>query len=302
MDRLLKPERFTTEPNEPEAEKRYKHWKATLQNYLASTLTAPADDDQAALATHNRKKLYALQNNVSHAIFELISDSNDYATSIQTLDNAYIKPRSIIYNRHKLMTSRQEPLQSIDTFLQSLEKLSKTCNFEAVTAENYRKQYVRDAFINGISAAHIRQRLLENNELTLDAAHQQARSLEQAQSQAASYENSIVGALNSVESQPAQHQLHSQQQLQQHLQSLQQQQQQHPDPTLAAVNENNTQKCFFCGKKRHPRSRCPARNSTCQNCGKKGHWMVVCNSPPLNPQASALGAMSTPSNDLPHLT
>ena len=38
MDRLLKPERFTTEPNEPEAEKRYKHWKATLQNYFASTL------------------------------------------------------------------------------------------------------------------------------------------------------------------------------------------------------------------------------------------------------------------------
>ena len=129
MDRLLRPERFTTEPNEPEAEKRYRHWKATLQNYLATTLTAPADGDQAALVTHNQRKLYALHNNISHTIFELISDTADYTTAIQTLDNAYIKPQSIIYNRHKLMTSRQEPLQSIDTFLQSLEKMSKICNF-----------------------------------------------------------------------------------------------------------------------------------------------------------------------------
>ena len=50
MDRLLRPERFTTEPSEPESEKRYKHWKTTLHNYLATSLTAPVDGDEAALA------------------------------------------------------------------------------------------------------------------------------------------------------------------------------------------------------------------------------------------------------------
>ena len=83
------------------------------------------------------------------------------------------------------MMSKQEPLQSIDSFMQSLEQISKTCNFEAVTAEVNRKQYVRDAFINGISSSHIRQRLLESNTLTMDEAFQQARSLEQAPTQAA---------------------------------------------------------------------------------------------------------------------
>ena len=56
------------------------------------------------------------------------------------------------------MSSKQEPIQTIDSFMQSLEQISKTCNFEAVTAEQNRKQYLRDAFINGISSAHIRQR------------------------------------------------------------------------------------------------------------------------------------------------
>ena len=198
MDRLLRPDRFTAEPSEPESEKRYKHWKITLQNYLASSLTVPAADNADAVAEHNRKKLYVIHNNVSHTIYELISDSDSYDAAIQTLDNTYVKPRSEIYNRHKLMTSRQEPLQSIDSFLQTLEKVSKTCNFQAVTAEESRKQYVRDAFINGISSSHIRQRLLENNTLTLDAAFQQARSLEQAQTQAASYENNVVGAMNGM--------------------------------------------------------------------------------------------------------
>ena len=159
MDRLLRPERFTTDPNEADSEKRYKHWKTTLLNYLSTTLTVPAttdtDDVQAA---YNRKRFFGLQNNVSHTIYELISDSTDFDAAIATLDNTYIKPRSVIYNRHKLMSSKQEPLQTIDSFMQSLEQISKTCNFEAVTAEQNRKQYLRDAFINGISSAHIRQR------------------------------------------------------------------------------------------------------------------------------------------------
>ena len=91
-----------------------------------------------------------------------------------------------------MITTKQEPLQSIHTFLQELNTISKTCDFAAVTAEENRKQYVRDAFINGLSSAQIRQRLLENNTLTLDDAFQQARALEQAQSQAASYNTGVV--------------------------------------------------------------------------------------------------------------
>ena len=37
-------------------------------------------------------------------------------------------------------------------------------------------------------------------------------------------------------------------------------------------------KCFFCGYKRHPRDKCPAKDATCMNCEKKGHYARVCKS------------------------
>jgi len=74
-----------------------------------------------------------------------------------------------------------------DQFVQDLEKMSKRCEFKDVTSEEYRSEYVRDAFINGLSSSTIRQGLLENTTLTLQKAFEQARTLELAQKQSASY-------------------------------------------------------------------------------------------------------------------
>ena len=45
--------------------------------------------------------------------------------------------------------------ESIDTYLQILKHLSKDCNFTAVTAEQHRQSYIRDAFINGLYSKEI---------------------------------------------------------------------------------------------------------------------------------------------------
>ena len=58
--------------------------------------------------------------------------------------------------------------ESLQTFLDELLVLSKTCNFQDVTAEVYRNELVRDALINGLKSHEIRQRRLENNGVTLD--------------------------------------------------------------------------------------------------------------------------------------
>lgn len=34
--------------------------------------------------------------------------------------------------------------------------------------------------------------------------------------------------------------------------------------------------CKFCGHDNHPRQKCPARNSTCHKCNKRGHYGRVC--------------------------
>ena len=190
MDRMLKPERFEVEPNSPSSEKHYKHWKMTFSNYLESTL-ADTDGEEA----NARKKWFALINCVSADVYEIFSDASDFTTGIQMLDNAYIKPENVVFNRHRLISCKQEPLQSVDSFLQELERIAKTCDFKAVNAEENKQQYIRDAFINGISSPTIRQRLLESGALALKDARAQARSLEQAQKQSASYEHQPMAAM-----------------------------------------------------------------------------------------------------------
>jgi len=85
-----------------------------------------------------------------------------------------------IFARHVLATRKQKQAESLQTFMQELLILSKDCNFNDVTAEEYRNELVRDACINGLSSHSIRQRLLENHRLTLDQAFDIASSISMA--------------------------------------------------------------------------------------------------------------------------
>ena len=120
-------------------------------------------------------------NTISAAVYGIISDTNDYYSAIKALDAAYIKPVNFIYNRHQLLTLRQLPAQTIDAFILQLEVLAKSCNFQALTAEENKSQYVWDAFISGITSSSICQCLLEKSLLTLQETYTMARSLEQAE-------------------------------------------------------------------------------------------------------------------------
>ena len=68
MDRPLRPKVFETESTEPNAEKLYKHWKMTRENYIEENLTpvTPGTDEatrtaaEAATASNNNKKTFLL--------------------------------------------------------------------------------------------------------------------------------------------------------------------------------------------------------------------------------------------------
>ena len=123
--------------------------------------------------------------------------------------------------------------------MQEQQRTAKTCNFEAVTAEQYKNQYIRDAFISGITSSHIRQRLLENNTLSLDEAFQQARALEQAQTQSVSYENSINAAINTEDRLVAASNNYNNKN-----NTLSKK----ASPTSSWKKEGKKEICFFCGK------------------------------------------------------
>ena len=120
-----------------------------------------------------------------------------YDAAIAKLKASFIKTPNVIFSRHQLATRKQKAGESLEEFLQALHVMSKDCSLKNVSAEEYRLNLVRDAVINGLASHHIRQRLLESNELTVNQAFKKARSLFQAQEYSAAYTSSMSGT-NSV--------------------------------------------------------------------------------------------------------
>ena len=263
----MKPERLSLDPNSPTVAKEWRHWRRTFENYLASL---PAEEGEGGNAEVADTKLKCLINSVDFNVFDFIEDCQSYETAINVLNSLFIKAPSTVFARHVLATTKQQAGQTLHDFLQTLRALSKDCNFQAVTAEDYRQQMVRDAFINGLASSAIRQRLLENRNLTLDQAYDQANALDCALRQSLAYDgtfNANVVAVapkspSKVSNEMSHHSTEA--------------------PVLAVSRGSPSENykktsCFFCGNpSNHPRKWCPARNAICFNCRRKGHFSKVC--------------------------
>ena len=187
-----------------------------------------------------------------------------------------------------MATRKKKPEESLRTFMQALLVLSKDCNFSDVTAEEYENEMVRHAFISGLSSHDIRQRLLENNELSLDRAFDIVNFLNMTIEHSTGdfpLENVSVAAINSSDD------------ISPETMNFGTSDTDASPSTCSAVSKT---KCYFYGKDYDIRNRCPARDAVCHSCGKKGHFSRVCRSrrvtaPKLVSQSSAVSLTSSPS-------
>ncbi|XP_064077645.1 uncharacterized protein LOC135195313 [Macrobrachium nipponense] len=277
MAKLLKPSRLDTDPSSPTAAKEWKHWHKTFTNFIEESGDAAPD------------KLRALVNCVSPSVYELIEDSSTFESAIAKLESAYVKLPNEVFARHVLATRRQQSGESLDEFLRELHKLSKDCNFLAVTAEQCRQELVCDAFINGIdgiTSAFIRQRLLENKSLNLEAAHSQARTLDLAQRSANAYTSPPIPHTDAlVPERQAQPSGDQQQQP-----TKEEAERSSPGDSAVAAAYLSKRKCYFCGNALHSTGRvsCPARTVKRNKCGKTGHFAKVCKSKASGSTTAAL--------------
>ena len=264
---MLKPDKLDTDPNSSVSAKEWKHWFRTFNNFLGA-LTEP-------------DKFAILINFVSPRIYEYIENSGNYDEAIATLEKLYVKPTNEVFARYKLATRRQQSGESLDEFLQGLMTLAKDCNYKDVNAATYRDESIRDAFITGLSSNQIRQRLLENKTLNLEAASSHARALRSAQRSAESYSTidsyGLAASASHQETSSKFPEMVNENEI--------------SSPVLAAV----APKCFFCGNKKHSRAACPAKDAVCNRCQKKGHFAKVCKSnPPLSTPISSVNAAVVP--------
>ena len=255
MDKCLRPERFGTDANSPQASRKWQHWHRTFTSYLGSIDNVTED-----------QKLNILINHVDSTTYEYISEAENYASAIETLKKVFVRPSNEVFARHLLATSKQQSGETIDQYFQRLKRLSLDCKFADVTAATYREETIRDAFIAGISSNDIRQRLLESEKFELQAIFDKARSLDVAQKSAERITSAHTAQVSynvaalKPEPEPGQFQNSDQDR--------------RPDTSLATATAD--EKCYFCGRKRHSRRLCPAKDSVCFKCNKKGHFAAVC--------------------------
>ena len=202
-------------------------------------------------------------------VYDYIAECTSFEIALQTLKTMYIKPKNEIFAWHLLATCKQRPGETLDQFLVEPKTLAKDCNFANITAEQYRSESIRDAFINGISSNNIRQRLLENKTLDLNTAFDQARSLDVAQQSSNVYNQSAISPFNTTTASVNIVPKHS---------LIQPALSTSSSSSSAAVKPKQT--CWFCG--RHPRNRCPAREAQCHKCKKVGHFEKMCRSAPVS--------------------
>ena len=271
MDRLLRPGKLEVLPEEPEATRIFDHWLKTFDTFLEAVRTAAENAD-------NVNKLGLLTNLLTHQTFAFIADSATYEEARETLNNAYHRRKNIVFARHLLMTRTQKPSENINEYVHALRQLARDCAFQNVTAEIYKDELTRDAFISGISSSVIRQRLLEDTNLDFQTAVKKAQMLEQAERQSGSYlvNTQQAAALNS-KSNSFDHLMQA------------------SAIKPISINHSVKRKCFFCGGSLHAGGRnfCPAKNKICTKCGKIGHFHRVCRS--TERKATAL-SMATSSN------
>lgn len=280
----LKPARLDIDPSSAKATKHFKHWLKTFTDFVTRILAIPRAEGVA-----EPNKLEILCAFVSADVYELIEGCDSYDTAIAKLKDCFIKTPNIIFARHLLATRKQKTGESLEEFLQELHTMSKNCNFRNVSAEEHRLDLVRDAFINGLASHHIRQRLLENNELSVADAFNRARSLCQAQEYSATYasESGLIAAAANVEHKNDKY-----------------------DAVTAlsteslAITSSEEKKCYFCGRANHRREDCPAKETNCYSCGKIGHFSRVCKAAKnskINKKRSFGQVHALPSSSTPNL-
>jgi len=73
---------------------------------------------------------------------EYVVAANTYTQAITKLEKIYSKKVNKIYARWKISQGKQREGESMDNFVNFLMILAKDCNFEYVTAIEYKKESV----------------------------------------------------------------------------------------------------------------------------------------------------------------
>ncbi|CAB4014143.1 Hypothetical predicted protein, partial [Paramuricea clavata] len=176
---------------------------------------------------------------------------------------SYCTPRkNTTYERYIFNTCVQNG-RKLDAFILDLRNKAKTCEFESL-----QDSLIKDRIVCGIDSNSIRERLLRDNDLTLEKAISIVRATETSKTQVQKLNNPSL----EVESIHKNFERTSRSKYQR-------------EETKPSRNVSKTQPCSRCGSNHAPKQ-CPGFGQTCRKCHGNNHFAKMCRSKNLNTQMS----------------
>ena len=187
--------------------------------------------------------------------FELSADeAKNYEVVKTKFQNKYENKKNVIFERAKFNSRVQEQNETVDSFITDLYKLAQHCDFKTLKDE-----LIRDRIVVGLRDRRLSEKLQLDPKLTLDLAIKQAKQSEMVKKQQNLLHSDKTAAANIDR-----------------VQKSRPVRAEKPKTSSTPVKLDKSDKCSRCGGPQHPKLKCPARDSKCNSCQKKGHWSKVC--------------------------
>ncbi|XP_062596544.1 uncharacterized protein LOC134257995 [Saccostrea cucullata] len=172
---------------------------------------------------------------------------------IRKFEDFCIPKTNITVARHRFNTRVQGPSKRIDQYITELKLIAKDCSFE-----NLEDGLIRDRIVCGAFSSRVKERLLREDNLSLEKAVSLCRADEECRKQIKTInEEEKVHALKKTFVK-----------------------QRNPDSRQRGTPKKTSQEMFNCGRcrKKHEKGNFPAYGKTCYKCKKSNHFQKICKS------------------------
>lgn len=253
---------------------RWRRWAQTMQLYLDLAFNDKAEKEKCSLFLYvigqDGRDIY--NNNLTFT-----EEEENKVAPLFTKFQAYCNPKqNVTMERNKFFSRLQAQSESIDQYVTELRTIARNCGFDTRMDE-----FLRDQLVLGTNSDRVKERLLREDDLTLDRAIAISRADEESKKHLKhlSAETSVHGMNLKQQKQGQQRQ--AQGQSKQHKTRLKQatsgfNKKGSSEQTATSANPSTEKsKCGNCGFG-HARKKCPAFGQQCFNCGKMNHFKHVC--------------------------